>query len=70
MSIVSVLTLLPVYHRFPDAFLLVLPMAWAVGTLGTKDDKLGRVALVLLLPFLSQVPDYLGRLGAHFPCSS
>ncbi len=65
LSVVVLIGLLAFFHRFPDALLLMIPMAWAVSTLGTSRENQGRVTLLLLLPFIAQIPDLLVRFGAH-----
>lgn len=65
LSVVVLVGLLAFFHRFPDALLLMIPMAWAVSTLGTSRENQGRVTLVLLLPFIAQIPDLLIRFEAH-----
>lgn len=52
ISLLAAVFLLPFYHRFPDAMLLLLAGAWAVGRLNTSEQLWGRVTLILLLPFL------------------
>ncbi len=51
-SLVSLGSLLAMYHRFYDAAVLVLPMAWAVPSLQGPDRKLAVAMLLLALPFL------------------
>jgi hypothetical protein len=48
----AAITLLPVYHRYYDATLLVIPLAWAMSRHRTAA---GRLVLVLLLPFFLPV---------------
>jgi hypothetical protein len=60
VSLVAALTLLPVYHRFYDATLVVLPMAWAMETLwrarsgdapASASRWMARAAVLLALAF-------------------
>ena len=48
---VAVLTLLPVYHRYYDATLLVIPLAWAIAALATPARKYAIATLALTAPF-------------------
>ena len=52
ISIVSVLGLLVTYHRYYDAVLLALPIAWAFSVLGTAEWRQGAIVLVLSLDFV------------------
>ena len=55
LSAVCVLGLLPVYHRFYDASLLVLPAAWALSNLKRRPVEAALVA-ALVLSFVLPVP--------------
>jgi hypothetical protein len=44
--------LFPVYHRFYDGFLLILPLGWSLREFSGPGNKLARGAFLLLLPFL------------------
>ena len=48
---IAVLSLLPIYHRFYDAALLVLPLCWAMVSF-RKARTFSSLTLLLLLPFL------------------
>ena len=52
LSTLGVLSLLPVYHRFYDAFLLIFPLAWGVTAISGQVKKLAKTTLLLLLVFL------------------
>jgi Glycosyltransferase family 87 len=65
MSAVAVFTLVPTFHRFPDAVLLLFPMAWGMSKLGTPSESVGRITVLLLLPFLIQPYDLIPQLYAH-----
>jgi hypothetical protein len=51
LSALAVISLLPVYHRFYDATLLVLPVWWAL-TAYQKTRGFAVLCLLLMLPFL------------------
>lgn len=52
LSALAVISLLPVYHRFYDASLLILPLAWSFVALSGRLRLLAKVSLLLILPFL------------------
>jgi len=52
LGAVSVMALLPVYHRFYDAALLAVPLCWVMTALVAKSRSLAQVALLLMAPFL------------------
>lgn len=47
LSLVAILGLLATYHRYYDAALLVLPIAWGIAALSTPHRRMGIAALVL-----------------------
>ncbi len=51
LSAIAVMSLLPVYHRFYDAVLLVLPLCWVVASY-RKARFPAILALLLMVPFL------------------
>ena len=51
LSTIAVISLLPVYHRFYDATLLVLPLCWAFVWL-RRERASAALSLGLMLPFL------------------
>jgi hypothetical protein len=51
LSAIVVVSLLPVYHRFYDAALLVFPLCWVFISF-RKSRIIGTVSLLLMLPFL------------------
>ncbi|MBX3359189.1 MAG: DUF2029 domain-containing protein [Phycisphaeraceae bacterium] len=58
LGVVSVVTLLVVYHRAYDACVLVLPLAWAIATLADPSEprrvrRLAAAALVCVAAFLT-----------------
>lgn len=64
ISAAVVLSLLPVYHRFSDACLLVLPLAWAIAA--WKESRRSAAALVLVLVFLVPGATMLDEWSGHF----
>lgn len=69
VALVAVLTLLVSYHRFYDAALLVLPIAWAWTTLATSMRWFGIAVLVLSADFIvgTQVVAYTVTAGRTLP---
>lgn len=51
LGALAVCSLLPIYHRFYDASLLVLPLCWAFVAFG-KNRRVATVTLLLTTPFL------------------
>jgi len=70
LSTLAVISLLPVYHRFYDATLLVYPLAWSLAAFNgplrtTARSTLGLIAAIFLVPggtILEQM-QHTGRLG-------
>ena len=52
VSTLVVISLLPVYHRFYDASLLIFPLAWSLTDLSGKIRSLGNITFFLILSFL------------------
>jgi hypothetical protein len=52
LSAVLVISLLPVYHRFYDASLLLLPLAWCFKNWNVATSVAPKIVLGLILPFL------------------
>jgi hypothetical protein len=50
LSVIAVISLLPVYHRFYDATLLVLPLCWAFVAL-RRTRTAAVISLLVMLPF-------------------
>jgi len=48
----TVLSLLPVYHRFYDASLLIVPIAWALSPRSALSSRVFALTIVLVSPFL------------------
>lgn len=66
VSTLAVLSLLPVYHRFYDAYLLIFPLCWSVREFSGPEHRLARGVFLLMLPFL--VPG--GTALEHFSHSA
>ena len=52
MSGIAVLSLLAVYHRYYDAVLLAIPVAWGLSIIGTSTSRIGVAIVVLGANFL------------------
>lgn len=61
LSALFTLSLLPVYHRFYDATLLVWPLCWTI--LVARQKTVRTVAIILILPFLAPGGALLQDLG-------
>jgi len=61
----GVIILLPVYHRYYDATILMLPLAWALAALH-RQRRLAVVVLALLIPFVLPV-GWQTNLAARAP---
>jgi len=74
LGALSVSSLLPIYHRFYDASLLILPLCWAFVSLrktGGRMRKVAAAALLLMTPFLIPGGTILETLqgNGRFPVS-
>ena len=58
----AMVSLLPVYHRFYDASLLVLPLLWLLSSSSEKMRPYRTLVLVLLLPFLFPGTSFLENM--------
>jgi hypothetical protein len=65
LALLAVAGLLPVYHVFYDAAILVLPLAWAVRSLATALRPYAIAAIALILPFLVSGAAVLVTLAAE-----
>jgi hypothetical protein len=65
VAFVAAWALLPFYHRWYDAGLLVLVLAWGVTALGTRQAPHARVAIVLVLTFAISPALWLTRALPH-----
>jgi len=52
LSAIATIALLPMYHRFVDAMLLLLPLCWCLTVRDKQLKTVSRLVMVLLLPFL------------------
>lgn len=62
---VAVLSLLPVYHRFYDAGVLVVPLCWCIANVATLPRTITKITLFLMTPFLSPGAAYLQQLSVR-----
>jgi len=71
LSAIAVISVLPVYHRFYDAALLVLPLCWVFVSFG-KARRPAVLSLLMMLPFLVPGGTLLETMqsGARFPSVS
>ena len=65
LGAISVISLLPVYHRFYDAALLVVPLCWCLTQTVGRAKAIARIALLLMIPFLVPGPSFLQLLAAR-----
>jgi hypothetical protein len=72
LGAISAIALLPVYHRFYDAALLIVPLCWCIANVDSLAKKTVRVALFLMTPFLVPGAAFLQQLAAkgRIPYSS
>ena len=70
LGALAVSSLLPIYHRFYDASLLVLPLCWAFVSLrktGGRTRKVAAAALLLMTPFLIPGRHHIGDSARKWP---
>ena len=67
MSTLAVLSLLPVYHRFYDSFLLVFPLTWCLQNIYDRGHRAARTAIVLMVPFLVPGGSLLEQVQGRVP---
>jgi hypothetical protein len=75
LGTIAIISLLPVYHRFYDAALLVVPLCWCMTHIGMtrfgaartgeRSNRVAAVALFLMVPFLVPGTAFLQQLAAH-----
>jgi len=65
ISTLIVISLLPVYHRFYDASVLVLPLAWTVSQFERVRPRLTLLIMALIAPFFIPGATLLGKLSMH-----
>jgi hypothetical protein len=65
LGAVAIISLLPVYHRFYDAGLLVVPLCWCMTHVAERSKPVARFALLLMVPFLVPGTAFLQQLALH-----
>jgi hypothetical protein len=75
LGAIAIISLLPVYHRFYDAALLVVPLCWCMTHIGMtrfgaartgeRSNRVATAALFLMVPFLVPGTAFLQQLAAH-----
>lgn len=65
LGAIAIISLLPVYHRFYDAALLVVPLSWCVAHTAGRSKSVATVALLLMVPFLAPGTAFLQQLALH-----
>ena len=65
LAAISVIALLPVYHRAYDAAVLVVPLCWCITEAAGAYKRLARSGLFLIVPFLFPGSAYLQGLALH-----
>jgi len=63
LAVIATLSLLVTYHRYYDAVLLALPIAWAVSAWQTGQRRVAAFALVLCVDFILPVQTALHEFG-------
>jgi len=69
LAAISVLALLPVYHRFYDAALLIVPLCWCLTVIVGRSKPLVHIVLLLIAVFLVPGAAFLQEfvIGGHVP---
>lgn len=69
LAAISVLALLPVYHRFYDAALLIVPLCWCMTVIVGQLKPIVQIVLLLMAVFLVPGAAFLQELavGGHIP---
>lgn len=70
LSALAIIAFLPVYHRFMDAILLLLPLCWCVKARAPKYKPIVFVTLLLIFPFFVPGASLLATLAASGQISS
>jgi len=60
ISAISILTLIPIYHRFYDAVLLIWPLAWSMFLV--RNRRVQAATLIMIAPFLVPGAVFLATL--------
>jgi hypothetical protein len=66
LSALATLSLLPMYHRFYDAALLILPLCWALLVARERQKGIAIATVVLILPFLVPGAALLGQRARSY----
>lgn len=69
LSAIAAIALLPVYHRFYDAALLVVPLGWCLANIDAPARRSARMVMLLMTPFLLPGAAFLQQLSikGHVP---
>jgi len=67
VSALAVLSILPVYHRFYDTILLVLPLAWALSPRNEASFRIRCLTVILIIPFLIPGAAFLNQISSPVP---
>jgi hypothetical protein len=65
LSFLAALTMLPLYHRFYDAVVLLVPIAWAVANFRGTARRYAWLCLILSAPFILPGPALLAYLASR-----
>jgi hypothetical protein len=65
LGAISIIGLLPVYHRFYDAGLLVVPLCWCMTQKIGRAKSTAKTVLFLMIPFLAPGAAFLQQLVGH-----
>jgi hypothetical protein len=64
LAIVTALGLLPVYHRYYDAVIILIPVAWALASHPQRLARYAKLSMLLVVPFVLPGGSMLNWLGA------
>jgi Glycosyltransferase family 87 len=65
LGTIATIALLPVYHRFYDAGVLVISLCWCIAEATGPSRIIARSGLVLMIPFLFPGSAFLERMTSH-----
>jgi hypothetical protein len=65
LGAISIISLLPVYHRLYDAGLLAVPLCWCILNVTGQSRTIAKIVLLLMTPFLAPGTALLQQLAAH-----
>ena len=63
LGAISIIGLLPVYHRFYDAGFLAVPLCWCVAQRMGRAKGITRIAVLLMTPFLAPATAFLLQMA-------